>query len=171
MDAIKRLIREVPDFPKAGILFYDITPMLLDPNALCESIQALSAPFRNQSVDVVVGMESRGFIFGPAVAMELGAGFVPIRKKGKLPWKTEMVRFDLEYGSDVLEIHADAVKPGQRVLIVDDLIATGGTAEATADLVERLGGEVVGFSFLVSLAALKGRERLDRWRVHACLEY
>jgi len=171
MDELKALIRDVVDFPKKGIVFKDITPMLGNVEALRQSIDALSAPFLSADVDLVVGMESRGFIFGPSVALELGAGFAPIRKKGKLPCKTESASFDLEYGSDVLEIHADAVKKGQKVLIVDDLIATGGTAQATAELVERLGGEVVGFSFLIALGFLDGLQKLERWRVHSCIEY
>src|SRR5438128_3918107 len=140
MDQLKKKIRHVPDFPKAGILFYDITTLLRDAAGFRTSIDSLIAPFKNSNVDLVVGMESRGFIFGAVVADRIGAGFSPVRKPGKLPSKTLRVAYDLEYGKDALEIHHDALKPGQRVLIVDDLLATGGTAKATADLVRQLGG-------------------------------
>lgn len=165
------LIRDIPDFPKKGIVFKDITPLLLDPTALKQAIVDLSAPFKEARVDVVVGMESRGFMFGPAVAMNLHAGFCPVRKLGKLPYVTEQVSYELEYGTDHLEIHIDAVEEGTRVLVVDDLIATGGTAEATVGLLERLGAEVVGLSFLIELDFLNGRTRFPGKKVHASIIY
>lgn len=169
--ALKAKIRHVPDFPKSGILFYDITTLLQDPKGLHAAIDALSDPFAGQHIDVVVGVESRGFIFGAAVADRLGAGFAPVRKKGKLPWKTRRATYDLEYGTDCLEIHDDGVRPGQRVLIVDDLLATGGTARATCDLVRGSGGTVHACAFLIELGALNGREKLAGENVHAVLTY
>jgi adenine phosphoribosyltransferase len=157
---LEAFIRDVPDFPKAGIVFKDITPMLADPAALKESVAQLAAPYRDVHVDVVVGMESRGFIFGPAVACELGAGFVPTRKPGKLPAETLSEAYELEYGTDTLEIHADAIKPGQKVLMVDDLIATGGTMKAACELVTKLGGEIVGAAFVIELSFLNGRDKI-----------
>jgi adenine phosphoribosyltransferase len=171
MDDLKARIRHVPDFPKAGILFYDITTLLQDAAGLHAAIDSLTMPFAGQGIDLVVGVESRGFIFGSAVADRLGAGFSPVRKPGKLPSACIRTTYDLEYGSDSLEIHADAVKPGQRVLIVDDLLATGGTARATRDLVKQLGGTVHALSFLIELVALNGRAKLDGERVHAALKY
>ena len=171
MDQLKDKIRHVPDFPKAGILFYDITTLLQDAAGLRAAIDALSMPFRDQGVDLVVGIESRGFIFGAAVADRIGAGFSPVRKPGKLPAACVRTTYDLEYGSDTLEMHEDAVKPGQRVLIVDDLLATGGTARATTDMVKRLGGQVHALAFLIELLALNGRARLDAERVHSVLKY
>ena len=171
MDQLKDKIRHVPDFPKAGILFYDITTLLQDAAGLRAAIDALSMPFRDQGVDLVVGIESRGFIFGAAVADRIGAGFSPVRKPGKLPSACVRTTYDLEYGSDTLEMHEDAVKPGQRVLIVDDLLATGGTARATTDMVKRLGGQVHALAFLIELLALNGRARLDAERVHSVLKY
>ncbi len=170
-DLLKHKIRHVPDFPKPGILFYDITTLLRDADGLSQSLDALAAPYLEQRLDLVVGMESRGFIFGAALADRLGAGFVPVRKPGKLPARTEKVTYDLEYGSDSLEIHADAITAGQRVLIVDDLLATGGTARATIALVHGLGAEVVGCAFLVELTFLAGREKLGTTPVHAVLRY
>jgi adenine phosphoribosyltransferase len=170
-DLLKSKIRHVPDFPKPGILFYDITTLLRDPEGLRLSLDALAAPFVATPIDLVVGMESRGFIFGAALADRLGAGFVPVRKVGKLPAGTVKVTYDLEYGTDALEIHADAITPGQRVLIVDDLLATGGTARATIDLVAGLGAEVVACAFLVELTFLKGRAKLGNTAVHAVLPY
>lgn len=170
-DLLKTKIRHVPDFPKPGILFYDITTLLRDPEGLRLALDALAAPFTATPVDLVVGMESRGFIFGAALADRLGAGFVPVRKPGKLPSRSVRVSYDLEYGSDALEIHADAVTPGQRVLIVDDLLATGGTARATIDLVNGLGAEIVACAFLVELTFLKGRDRLGATPIHAVLPY
>lgn len=171
MDTLKSRIRHVPDFPKAGILFYDITTLLQDPSGLKLAIDSLVAPFSGERIDVVVGVESRGFIFGAAVADRLGAGFSPVRKPGKLPSTTVRTSYQLEYGSDTLEIHDDAVKAGQRVLIVDDLLATGGTARATADLVQRLGGDVRALAFLIELVALKGRDRLAGHTLHSVLQY
>ena len=171
MDDLKTKIRHVPDFPRAGILFYDITTLLQDPAGLHAAIDSLAIPFKDQGVDIVVGVESRGFIFGAAVADRIGAGFSPVRKPGKLPSARVRATYDLEYGSDALEIHEDAVKPGQRVLIVDDLLATGGTARATADLVNRLGGHIHALAFLIELVALNGRAKLQGERVHAALKY
>jgi adenine phosphoribosyltransferase len=170
-DLLKHKIRHVPDFPKPGILFYDITTLLRDAEGLSLSLDALAAPYLDQRPDLIVGMESRGFIFGAALADRLGAGFVPVRKPGKLPAQTQKVTYELEYGSDSLEIHADAIVPGQRVLIVDDLLATGGTARATIDLVQGLGADVVACAFLVELTFLGGREQLGSTPVHAVLRY
>jgi adenine phosphoribosyltransferase len=171
MDHLKNKIRHVPDFPKAGILFYDITTLLQDPTGFHEAIDSITAPFVDQGIDVVVGIESRGFIFGSAVADRLGAGFAPVRKPGKLPSTTMRASYDLEYGSDALEIHDDAVQRGQRVLIVDDLLATGGTAKAAADLVSRLGGNVHALAFLIELVGLNGRDRLVGQTLHTVLKY
>lgn len=157
---LRRLIRDVPDFPREGILFKDITTVLGDADAFREAIDSLVESHREQRPDVVVGVESRGFVLGGALAYALGAGFVPVRKQGKLPARTLSVAYALEYGEAVLEIHEDAISRGQRVLVVDDLLATGGTARATVDLVERLGGEVVGIAFLIELAALGGAKAL-----------
>jgi adenine phosphoribosyltransferase len=171
MDHLKSKIRSVPDFPKAGILFYDITTLLQEPVGFRAAIDSLATPFKDQSIDLVIGIESRGFIFGAAVADRIGAGFSPVRKPGKLPSKTMRATYDLEYGTDSLEIHDDAVRSGQRVLIVDDLLATGGTAKATCDLVRRLGGEVHALAFLIELVALNGRRKLAGERVHTVLQY
>jgi len=171
MDELKARIRNVPDFPKAGILFYDITTLLQDPAGFRGAVDCLAAPFSDQRIDIVVGIESRGFIFGAAVADRIGAGFTPVRKPGKLPSRTVRASYALEYGTDSLEMHDDAIRGGQRVLIVDDLLATGGTARATTELVKRLGGEVHALAFLIELVALKGRDRLAGERVHAVLKY
>ena len=171
MDALKNKIRHVPDFPKAGILFYYITTLLQDREGFRLAIDSLTAPFVGKGIDIVVGIESRGFIFGSAVADRLGAGFSPVRKPGKLPSTTVRATYDLEYGSDALEIHDDAVRKGQRVLIVDDLLATGGTAKAASDLVSRLGGEVHALAFLIELVALQGRDRLAGRTLHSVLKY
>ena len=171
MEHLKSKIRSIPDFPKAGILFYDITTLLQDPVGFRSAIDSLATPFVGQGIDVVVGVESRGFIFGSAVADRIHAGFSPVRKPGRLPSRTMRQTYDLEYGTDALEIHDDAVKRGQRVLIVDDLLATGGTARATADLVRRLGGEVHALAFLIELLALNGRRKLEGERVQAILQY
>lgn len=171
MEQLKAKIRHVPDFPKPGILFYDITTLLGDRAGFRAAVDSLTTPFENQGIDVVVGIESRGFIFGSAVADRIGAGFAPVRKPGKLPSTTLRATYALEYGTDTLEIHDDAVKKGQRVLIVDDLLATGGTARATVDLVKRLGGEVHALAFLIELVALNGRQRLDGFNIHAVLKY
>jgi adenine phosphoribosyltransferase len=171
MDQLKARIRHVPDFPKAGILFYDITTLLQDPDGFRMAIDAMAMPYRDQPIDLVVGIESRGFIFGAAVADRIGAGFSPVRKPGKLPASTVKASYDLEYGSDSLEMHADGVRDGQRVVIVDDLLATGGTARATTDLVKRLGGQVHGLAFLIELVALNGRARLAGENIHTVLKY
>jgi adenine phosphoribosyltransferase len=171
MDHLKSKIRNVPDFPKAGILFYDITTLMQDPAGFHLAIDSLATPFKGQGIDLVVGVESRGFIFGATVADRLGVGFSPVRKPGKLPSTCVRATYDLEYGSDSLEIHDDAVTKGQRVLIVDDLLATGGTALATMDLVTRLGGTVHALAFLIELVALNGRARLGEHRIHAVLKY
>ena len=171
MDHLRTKIRHVPDFPKPGILFYDITTLLGDAQGFRDVIGALAAPYDGKGIDHVVGIESRGFILGAAVANQLGSGFVPIRKPGKLPSKTHREDYALEYGSDGLEIHQDAVSDGQRVLIVDDVLATGGTARAAAALVRRIGGSVVGLAFLIELTALKGREKLANEEIYSVLQY
>jgi adenine phosphoribosyltransferase len=171
MDSLKSTIREIPDWPKPGILFYDITTLLKSAQAFREAVTALIDPFRGQRIDLVLGIEARGFIFAPTVAYALGAGFVPVRKPGKLPAPTNRAQYELEYGTDSLEIHRDAIGPGQRVLIVDDLIATGGTAKAVADLVRKMGGTVVGLAFLVELEFLNGREKLGGYNVTSILKY
>jgi adenine phosphoribosyltransferase len=170
-EELRAKIREIPDFPKPGILFYDITTLLKDPVAYRESIDLMLEPWRTDKVDLVVGMESRGFIFSSPMAYLLNAGLVPVRKLGKLPAETITVEYALEYGSNTLEIHRDAIQPGQRVLVVDDLLATGGTVRGTIDLVERLQGEVVGLGFLVELEFLKGRDRLQGLRVESVVRY
>ena len=167
----KTLIRDVPDFPKPGILYKDITPMLADAAAFHEVIGALTREAGRMDVQQVAGIESRGFLFGAPVAHSLGVGFVPIRKVGKLPWRTRRQDYDLEYGTSAVEIHEDAVFPGQRVVIVDDLLATGGTAQAAARLVEELGGVVAGFLFLIELSFLPGRERLAGYDVVSLIRY
>ena len=171
MDALKTRIRHVPDFPKAGILFYDVTTLLRDPVGFRLAIDTLSEPYHDIGISLVVGIESRGFILGAAVADRIGAGFVPVRKVGKLPHTTIRVTYDLEYGSDSLEMHEDAIEKGQKVLIVEDLLATGGTARATIDLVRQLGGDVHGIAFLIELVALKGRDKLTGENVRAVLQY
>lgn len=171
LGGLKALVRDVPDFPKKGIMFKDITPLLKDGEALRFSTDQLAEALRDLWVDQVVGIESRGFILSPAVAYRLGAGFVPVRKKGKLPAEKEVIAYSLEYGEDVLEIHRDAIQKGTRVVIVDDLLATGGTGEAVVKLVEKLGGTVLALAFLVELAFLKGRERLKPYPVHSLIRY
>ena len=171
VDSIADRIRDVPDFPKKGILFKDITPVLSDIDTLRASIKGMAAPFMDLEIDVVVGIESRGFIFGAPIADVLDCSFVPVRKPGKLPWKTESVSYELEYGTDALEIHEDAITEGQNVLIVDDLLATGGTAEATCKLVSKLGGNIKGLSVLIELEALNGRKRLNQYNVHSLVQY
>ena len=163
------LIRDVPDFPQPGILFKDITPILQDAQGLRLAVDAMAAPFHDQGIDLIVGMESRGFLFGAPIAYNMGLGFVIVRKPGKLPADKLAIEYELEYGSNVLEIHRDALTTGQRVLIVDDLLATGGTARAAATLVERLGGVVAGFSFLIELDFLHGREQLDGYRIESII--
>jgi adenine phosphoribosyltransferase len=171
MQTLKKLIREVPDFPKPGILFYDITTLLKDPTGLKGVIDALKEHYSKSRVDLVLGIEARGFIFAPALAYALGAGFIPVRKPKKLPAHTVREEYQLEYGTDCLEIHQDAIQAGQRVLIVDDLLATGGTAAAVARLVEKLGGKVAGLGFVVELDFLKGRDRLAGYDVFSLLKY
>jgi adenine phosphoribosyltransferase len=171
MDALKARIRHVPDFPKAGILFYDVTTLLKDAEGFRLAIDSLSMPYRGRGIAVVVGIESRGFILGAAVADRIGAGFVPVRKLGKLPSATLRASYSLEYGSDSLEIHRDAIEQGQRVLIVDDLLATGGTARATVNLVKQLGGRVEGVAFLIELVDLNGRNQLQGENILAILQY
>ena len=171
MDHLKSKIRNVPDFPKPGILFYDITTLLSDARGFKETVDALAAPYLGEKIDVVVGIESRGFILGAAVAGVLGCGFVPIRKPGKLPAATVRETYALEYGTDSLEVHKDAVGPGQRVLVIDDVLATGGTARAAANLVRQLGGDLRAMAFLLELDALNGRARLNGEEVHSLLKY
>jgi len=163
------LIRDVPDFPTEGIVFKDITPLLADPRALDEAIDRLAEPYRDKGVQVVTGVESRGFIFATAVARQLGAGFVPLRKPGKLPWKTIRKEYALEYGTDAMEVHADAVVPGARVLMIDDLLATGGTMAAACELMKDLGADIVGVGFLIELCFLKGRDRLGGHDVYSLI--
>ena len=170
-DRLKATIRDVPDFPKPGILFKDITPVLADPKLLRATIDWFAELYAGEHIDVVVGMESRGFLFGAPLAMELSAAFVPARKPGKLPYDRISVEYSLEYGTAMLEMHSDAVRPGDRVLVVDDLLATGGTAVATCDLVRRLGGEVVGACFVIELGFLPGRKALDGVVVQAILTF
>jgi adenine phosphoribosyltransferase len=171
MESLKTKIRSVPDFPKPGIVFYDITTLLRDCDGFQMTIEAMTQPFESREIDIVIGVESRGFILGGAVADRLGAGFAPVRKKGKLPAATVRETYDLEYGTDSLEIHSDAVVPGQRVLIVDDVLATGGTAAATTALVRKLGGDVLALAFLVELAFLNGRSKVPNETVHSVLKY
>jgi len=168
---LKQHIRSVPDFPQAGILFYDITTLLRDPQGFGATIEQLAMPYRGQGVDAVVGIESRGFILGAAVAQALGTGFIPVRKPGKLPAKAIKESYSLEYGKDALEIHEDAIEKGQRVLVVDDVLATGGTAAATARLVRGLGGDLVGMAFLIELLFLDGKAKLPNERVYSVLQY
>ena len=170
-DYLKSLIREVPDFPKPGILFYDITTLLKDKNGFKGIIDGLKTHYKSAGVDLVIGIEARGFIFAPALAYALGAGFVPIRKPKKLPWERVSVSYDLEYGTDSLEIHKDAIEPGQRVLIVDDLLATGGTAAAAIRLIEQCGGKVSGVGVVVELTFLNGRDKLAGYDVFSLLQY
>jgi adenine phosphoribosyltransferase len=171
VENLKELIREVPDFPRPGILFYDITTLLKDPVGLRRAVDALADPYIGRKIDRVVGIEARGFIFAPSVAYRLNAGFVPVRKPKKLPAQVASAAYKLEYGQDALEIHRDAVNRGEEVLIIDDLLATGGTAAAVAGLVESLGGHVAGVGFLIELGSLKGREKLSRYDLHSVLKY
>src|SRR5271167_4963310 len=171
MDDLQKLIREVPDYPKPGILFYDLTTLLKDKKGFQVLVDRLCENYANQKVDIVVGVEARGFIFAPALAYRLGAGFVPVRKPKKLPGKTAKVSYQLEYGTDTLEIHQDAIKPGQTVLLCDDLLATGGTAAATIKLIEQLGGKVAGAAFAVELTFLNGRAKLPGIHVFSLLKY
>ena len=171
MDHLKSKIREVPDFPKPGILFYDITTLLCDGQGFRDTVDALAAPYMGEDIDQVIGIESRGFILGAAVAATLGCGFVPIRKPGKLPSKTHKETYNLEYGTDALEIHADACATDKRILIVDDVLATGGTARAAIDLARRAGGKVIGAAFLIELDFLNGRSKLPGEAVYSVLLY
>lgn len=170
-DQLRRYIRDIPDFPKPGILFRDVTPLLLEPAALRGAVEALAEPFRDQRVDRVLAIESRGFVVGAPVALSLGVGFGLVRKAGKLPYQTHRVSYDLEYGTDTIEMHVDTVEKGHRVIIVDDLIATGGTAAAAVELAREAGGEVIGCSFLVELTALEGRKLLDVEHIHTVIAY
>ena len=167
---LKALIRDIPDFPKPGIVFKDITPLLADPSGLALAVEVMANPFRRDRVDLVVGAESRGFIFGTAIAQALSCGFVPIRKAGKLPGATMAQQYDLEYGTDTIEIHADAVSPGEHVLVLDDVLATGGTAAAAALLLQRLGATLAGHSFLLELSFLDGRAKLGGARIETVIE-
>lgn len=172
LERLSSLIADVPDFPKPGIVFKDFTPLLADPGALALAVELMANPYRGKKIDLVLGAESRGFIFGIAIAQALAAGFVPVRKPGKLPRTVHGVDYALEYGTDRLEMHADAVKPGQRVLMVDDLLATGGTMEASCSLVERTGAQIAGISVLIELEFLKGREKLGRFApTHSVLKF
>ena len=168
---LKRYIRDIPDWPKKGILFRDITPLLINPKAFKAAVDALCADFTEAGIECVAAVEARGFIFGSAVAEKLGAGFVPIRKKGKLPWQTETVSYDLEYGTDTLEVHCDAIESGGKVLMVDDLLATGGTMAAACKLIEKIGGTVAGIAFLIELAGLQGREKIADYKVTSIISY
>lgn len=171
MDDLKKLIREIPDYPKPGILFYDLTTLLQDKRGFHDLIDKLCEHYAGKKVDIIAGIEARGFIFAPALAYRMGAGFVPIRKPNKLPWKTAEVTYQLEYGTDKLQIHRDAVKPGDRVLVCDDLLATGGTAAAAVALVRQLGAEVTGAAFAVELSFLNGRGKLPGIDVFSLLKY
>ena len=168
---LKKTIRDVKDFPKEGIDFKDITTLMQDGDAFKYTIDQFVNELKDQNIDIIVGPEARGFLMGTPVAYALGVGFVPVRKPGKLPYETESYAYGLEYGTDVLEIHKDAIKPGQRVAIVDDLLATGGTMEAAAKLIEKLGGEVVSMQFLIELESLEGREKLSKYNVNSLLQY
>lgn len=168
---LKRHIRDIPDFPKPGILFKDITTLLMNKQAFKSALDAIVEKYKNKKIDAVVAVEARGFILGGALAHKLGAGFIPVRKKGKLPWKTRSVTYDLEYGTDTLEMHHDAIKPGDKVLIVDDLLATGGTVKAVTDLVKQLHGKISGIAFLVELEFLKGREKLKKYPIFSLIKY
>ena len=171
MDTLKTRIRNVPDFPKPGILFYDVTTLLRDPEGFKLAVDTMADPYHNQGIALVVGIESRGFILGAAMADRIGAGFVPVRKVGKLPSATIRASYALEYGTDSLEMHSDAIDRGQKVLVVDDVIATGGTARATVDMVRQLGGDIHGVAFLIELVALNGRAKLEGENVRAVLQY
>ncbi|MGA3065228.1 MAG: adenine phosphoribosyltransferase [Tepidisphaeraceae bacterium] len=171
IENLKKLIRDVPDFPKPGIMFRDITPLLADPAGLALAVELLASPFRGKHIDLVIGAESRGFIFGTAVAMCLSAGFGLVRKPGKLPHRRVSQTYDLEYGTDTLEMHADSIVKGQRVLIVDDVLATGGTMKACVDLVRQLGGDLAGVAVLIELMGLKGRDKIAPLPLHSVIQY
>ncbi|MGQ3686285.1 MAG: adenine phosphoribosyltransferase [Candidatus Loosdrechtia sp.] len=171
MCRLKELIRDVPDFPKKGIIFKDLTPLFQDPRGLKEAVEKLSHHYRNSTIEIVVGAEARGFILAPAIACNLGAGFVPVRKKGKLPYEKISMSYALEYGTDTLEMHKDSIKKGQRVLLVDDLLATGGTMATCCKMVESLGGDIVGCAFLIELSFLNGKKYLDKYDVFSLITY
>jgi adenine phosphoribosyltransferase len=168
---LKSKIRDIPNFPEPGIIFRDITPLVADPSALQLSVYQLLQPFLGETINAVAGMEARGFIFGSLAAWELGVGFIPLRKPGKLPYDVQSASYDLEYGSAALEVHTDAVNTGDKILLIDDLIATGGTAQASCQLLEELGGEVMGCAFVIELDALNGRDKLSNYKVHSLLHY
>jgi adenine phosphoribosyltransferase len=168
---LKSYIRDIPDFPKAGILFRDITPLLRDPAALRHTLDLFAQHYEGKGIQKIVSMEARGFIFGPAIAARLNAGFAPVRKPGKLPYKSRKVTYDLEYGTDTLAIHEDAIAKGERVLLIDDLLATGGTMGASIKLVEDLGGQIAGVGFIIELTALKGREKLGGYDIYSLIQY
>lgn len=168
---LEKHIRSIPDWPKPGILFRDITPLLADPEAFAEAVDALCEGFTHQAIDYVAAVEARGFIFGAAVARKLNAGFVPIRKKGKLPFNTQSITYDLEYGTDTLEVHIDAVKKAANVLMVDDLLATGGTMVSACKLIEKIGGQIIGISFLIELSDLAGRSKLGDYKINTVISY
>ena len=170
-EALRNMVRDVRDYPSAGVLYKDITPLLGNAQAFSNAIECLAAPFRDDQIEKVIGIEARGFIAAAPVALALGAGFIPVRKPGKLPWQLEAQNYELEYGVNSLEIHADAIQPGERVLIIDDVLATGGTAEAAITLAERIGGKVIGVSVLIELEFLRGRERLAGRTVSSVLTY
>lgn len=171
MEQLKNKIRDVPDFPKKGVLFKDITPLLKDVSAFQKAVDRMAEDYVKERIHYVVGVESRGFIFAAVLAYRLNAGFIPVRKKGKLPYKTREVEYSLEYGTDTVQIHVDAIRPGEKIVFVDDLLATGGTARATCDLVQKMGGEILGCSFLVELGFLKGREKLRDLPVHSLIHF
>ena len=171
MHRLEAKIRAIPDFPKPGVVFRDITPLVADPTTLQLAVYQMINPFLGDSINAVAGMEARGFIFGSIAAWEMRVGFIPLRKPGKLPYEVESESYDLEYGATALEVHTDAVKPGDRVLLMDDLIATGGTAAASCQLLEKIGAEIVGCVFLIELDELKGRDRLNKYRVHSLLHF
>ena len=168
---LEESIRTIPDFPKPGILFYDVTTLLENKKAFKHSVDALAAKYKNKKIDKVVAVEARGFIIGGAIAYKLGAGLVPVRKKGKLPWKTNSVTYELEYGTDTLEMHQDSVKPGERILIVDDLLATGGTVKAVTDLVKNQGGKIIGIAFIIELVDLKGKDKLKEYPICSLVKF
>lgn len=171
MDLLKTKIRDIPDFPKPGIIFKDITPLVQDPTMLRLAVDKLVEPYSNSNITAVAGMEARGFIFGSLVAWQLNVGFIPLRKPGKLPYDVQSVDYDLEYGKATLQAHIDAVKPGDRILLIDDLLATGGTAQASCELIERLGGHVIACAFIIELLALNGRDKLTNYPVHSLISY
>ena len=171
MDNLKKMVRDIPDFPKEGIIFKDITPILQNPKGLREAVETISNHYKSKKVDIVVGAEARGFILAPTVAFNLGAGFVPVRKPGKLPYEKISMSYALEYGTDTLEMHKDAIKKGQQVLMVDDLLATGGTMATCCRMVETLGGNIVGCAFLIELAFLNGKKALSKYDVYSLIKY